>query len=172
LRELLLAAALMATCGMALAVQYPTDWSPLYAGNPDSEVFVDPGTWVQMWQNCDPGYAGEYIMEQMSGYRYVSLVDFGPGGHSPWIDYSFDYHSEGWFFQQDITTGRAYIDGAIGEWCILEFGGGTWYDTTTSQYFDPTPEQIKFTVVPEPAVVSSLAGFALALGGIFGFRRR
>lgn len=173
MRIVLIAAALAATCGLAAAVEYPTDWSAGYAGNPDGEIFVAlGGEWVPMWQNCDPGYEGEYIMEEDSGWRYVSLVDFGPGGHSPWINYNFDYHEDGWFFQTEMSTGRALIDGAIGEWCILEFGGGNWYDTFNGRYFDPTPEQIKFTIVPEPAVVSSLAGFALALGGVFSLRRR
>ena len=71
----------------------------------------------------------------------------------------------------DLLRSRDF-DGAIGEWCILRFYGGDMYDTVEGQYFDLAAEEIKFTIIPEPAVVSSLAGFALAPGGIFRLRRR
>jgi hypothetical protein len=167
----LLALAVALLCGTALAVEYPCEWSAGYAGNPDSELLVSPAEWVGIWQDCDPGYYGEYVIEEDQGYRYVSLVDYGPGGNSPWKDYQFLWPWS-WQFQTDMATGEALFDGDPGDWCILEFGGGMWYDREVGQYFDPTPERIKFTVVPEPAVVSSLAGLALALGGILRVRLR
>jgi hypothetical protein len=172
MRTLLLATALALTCGLALAVEYPTDWSAGFAGNPAYEIFVDSGSWVDVWQNCDPGYGGEYVIEDMSGYRYVSLVAYGgPSGNSPWKDYNF-YWPYSWQFQQEMGTGQGLFSGDPGDWCILEFGGGTWYDTTNGQYFDPTPEQMKFTIIPEPALTSSLAGLLMGLGGIASLRLR
>ena len=85
MRTILLTSILALACGVVSAAEYPCDWSAGYAGNPDSELSVNPAEWVTVWQNCDPGYYGQYFIEELAGYRYVSLIDFGgPSGNSPW----------------------------------------------------------------------------------------